>query len=291
LKTKIAILIILVAIALISIGYSYACGISINCCNCDVKFISVKTSDNEFEKFVADVSAKINCAGDTITVCITNGYPCYRAYINYTIKNTGCKPVHFDSLTIINTYPQVLEITTTNYTCTWLSPCDTVKGTTSVHILQPAKQNWQYSFQIKIGFTCQEGYPRTIGFWKNQFSEALCKNGKPQVPAATLLTYLNQISSQTTLSCFKFTGTQTQKFQQALNILSPSISSNMEAKLKAQLLALWLNYMTGWTGGYKYGGKTAQQIIQGSENALLNHQTSQYESWKNLCDGFNNLGE
>jgi hypothetical protein len=49
--------------------------------------------------------------------------------------------------------------------------------------------------------------------------------------------------------------------------------------------------MAGWTGGYKYGGKTAQQIIQGSENALTNHQTSKYEYWKNLCDGFNNLGE
>jgi hypothetical protein len=94
---------------------------------------------------------------------------------------------------------------------------------------------------------------------------------------------------QTFLAIFKFTGTQKEKFQQALNILSPPTSSSMEAKLKAQLLALWLNYMAGWTGGYKYGGKTAQQIIQGSENALTNHQTSQYEYWKNMCDGFNNI--
>jgi hypothetical protein len=291
-KAKIAIGIILVAIALISIGYSYACtnGFQINCyCNCDVKFIKVLTSDNEFEKFVGDVSASINCAGDTITVCIKNGYPCYRAYINYTIKNVGCKPVHFDSLKIINSHPEALEITTTNHTCTWLCPCETVKGTTTVHVIQPAKQCWQYCFQIKIGFTCQEGYPRTIGFWKNQFSEALCKSGRPQIPAATLLTYLNQISTQSPV--FEFTGTQAQKFQQALNILSPSTSSNMEAKLKAQLLALWLNYMSGWTGGYKYGGRTAEQIIQGSENALLNHQTGNYEYWKNQCDGFNNIGE
>jgi hypothetical protein len=290
-KTKIAILTILVAIALISIGYSYACGITICNCNCDVKFTKVITSDNEFEKYVADVSARINCAGDTITVCITNGYPCYMAYINYTIKNTGCKPVHFDCLTIINNHPEALDITTTNYTCTWLCPCDTVKCTTTVHVLQPAKQCWQYCFQIKIGFTCQTCYPHTIGYWKNCFSDALCKNGKPQVPASTLLTYLNQICSQTTLSCFKFTGTQTQKFQQALSILNPANNANMEAKLKAQLLALWLNYMAGCSGGYKYGGKTDKEIIQGSETALCNHQTGKYEYWKDMCDGFNNIGD
>jgi len=290
-KTKLFAAIILTMIALGTIGFSYAClngGWQINCyCNCDVKFIKVLTSDNEIEKDVAAVLAKINYAGDTITVCITNAYPCYRAYINYTIKNTGCKPVHFDTLTITNNYPDVLDITTTNHTCTWLSPCETVKGTTTVHVLQPAKQNSEYTFKIKIGFTCQEGYPRTIGFWKNQFSEALCKSGRPQVPASTLLTYLNQISSQSQI--FKFTGTQKEKFQQALNILSPSTSSSMEAKLKAQLLALWLNYMAGWTDGYKLDGMTAKQIIDGAENALKTGQTTKYEYWKNLCDRFNNI--
>ena len=290
-KTKIVISLMLVAIALISIGYSYACtnGWQINCyCNCDIKFTKVTTSDNEFEKDVANVYAEIVNCGNTINAYITNAYPCYRAYINYTIKNTGCKPVHFDSVTIINNYPDVLDITTTNHTCTWLSPYEKVKGTTTVHILQPAEQDSEYEFQIKIGVSCQEGNPHTIGFWKNQFDKALCKSGKPQVPAATLEQYLNQISSQS--PTYEFTGTQTQKFQQALTILNPPYHSSMEAKLKAQLLALWLNYVAGWTGGYKYKGMTAEEIINDSENALQNHQTSSYEYWKNMCDGFNNLG-
>jgi len=292
-KTKIFALLILAIIALSIIGYSYACyngGININCYqpNCNIRFTYVTTSDNEHEKYVADVYAQINCDGDTIQVFITNAYPCYEAYINYTIKNKGDCPTHFDSVTIINPNPEALEITTTNHTCTWLSPCETVKGTTTVHILQPAKENWQYTFQIKIGVSCQEGNPRTIGFWKNQFDKALCKNGNPQVPAATLEQYLDQISSQSPI--YEFTGTRKQKSQQALNILSPSTHSSMEAKLKAQLLALWLNYVAGWTEGYKYKGMTAWQIIQGSENALLNNLTSEYKYWKNMCDGFNNLG-
>ena len=291
-KTKIFALIILVIIALSIIGYSYACnngGIHVDCyCNCDVKFTQVITNDNEFEKDVADVTAEITC-GNTINAYITNAYPCYEAYINYTIKNTGCKPVHFDSVTIINNYPDVLDITTTNHTCTWLSPYEKVKGTTTVHILQPAEQDSEYEFQIKIGVSCQEGNPRTIGFWKNQFDKALCKNGKPQVPATTLEQYLDQISPQSPI--YEFNGNRTQKFKQALNILSRYTSSSMEAKLKAHLLALWLNYVAGWTGGYKYKGMTAWEIIQGSENALLNHQTDKvYEYWKNMCDGFNNLG-
>jgi len=291
-KTKIFALIILAIIALSLIGYSYACyngGWQINCyCNCDVKFTKVLTSDNEVEKDVGAVLAMINCMGDTISVCITNAYPCYRAYINYTIKNTGCKPVHFDTLTIINNYPEALAITTTNHTCTWLSSWETVKGTTTVHTLQPAQQSGQYTFQIKMGTSCQTKYPCSIGFWKNQFSEALCKNGRPQVPAATLEQYLNQINSQSKI--FQFTGSRTQNFQLARNILSQYTSPSMEAKLKAQLLALWLNYVAGWTGGYKYGGKTAEQIIQGSETALQNHQTGNYGYWKGMCEGFNNLG-
>jgi len=293
-KTKIFTLIILAIIALSIIGYSYACyngGVHIDCYqpNCDLKFISVTTSDNEVIKDVGKVSAEITCDGYTINAYITNSYPCYEAYINYTIKNKGTCPIHFNSLTIINPNPEALEIATTNHTCTWLSPCETVKGTTTVHTLQPAQQNWHYTFQIKIGVTCQKEYPHTIGFWKNQFSSCTCKNGNPQVPAATLDQYLTLINSQSKI--FQFTGTtRNQRLQQALDILSPSNHASMEAKLKAQLLALWLNYMAGWTGGYKVNGKTAWQIIQGSENALLNHQTNKYEYWKDLCDDFNNLG-
>jgi hypothetical protein len=282
----------LTIITLMAIGYSYACtngGISINCyCNCDLSFTKVTYWDNEIQKDVANVNAYITCDKDTINVIITNGYPCYMAYINYTIKNTGNYQIQFTNLTIINDNPEALDITTTNHTSTTLNPCQTISGTTTVHILQPAKQNWTYTFQIKIGAQCKtKGYPRTIGFWKNQFDKALCKPGKPQIDPDTLENYLNQISAQSPI--YEFTGTRTQKFQNASKILS-SPWYTIEAKLKAQLLALWLNYVAGWTEGYKYKGMTAWQIIQGSENALLNHQTNKYEYWKEMCDGFNNLG-
>lgn len=291
-KTTPLIALTLIIIALTSIGYSYSCHkgrFHINCCCCcDIKFTSVTTSDNEVEKEVGDVYAEISCDRNTINVYISNAYPCYRANITYTIKNTGCKLVHFTSLTINNEYPEALEITTTNHTCTWLSPCQTVQGTTTVHILQEAEQDWQYTFQIRIGAECQKRNPKTIGYWKLRFLIALCRiRGRQHIPSSTLEQYLDQISTQSQI--FKFTGTQKQKFQQALEILKPPRRSSMEAKLKAQLLALWLNYVAGWTEGYKLEGMTATEIINGSENALLNGETSEYEYWKDLCDRFNNL--
>jgi len=293
-KTKIFTALILATIALGIIGYSYACwngGISIDCyCKCNLIFKSVKTWDNEIEKDVATVTATITCDKDTIIVTITNAYPCYTAYINYTIQNIGNRPIQFTSLTITNPNPEALEITTTNHTGTILGACQTVSGTTTVHTLQTARENWQYEFKIKIAAKCKpKGYPRTIGFWKNQFAPYLGKPGKPQIPAETLENYLDQITEQSNV--FEFTGTRRQKFQQALSILEMPRRPTMLDKLKAQLLALWLNYVAGWTEGYTLNGMTAQDIINGSENAIIHNLTSEYEYWKDLCDKFNNLGE
>jgi len=292
-KNKMFAALALTLITLMTIGYSYAChngGIQINrYCKCDLAFTNVKTWDNEIEKDVATVNAYITCDKDTIKVQITNSYPCYTAYINYTIKNTGKCPIQFTSLTIINPNPEALEITTTNHTGTVLGACQTITGTTTVHTLQTARENWQYEFQIKITAKCKpKGYPRTIGFWKNQFAPYLGKPGKPQISAETLENYLDQITTQSDV--FEFTGTRKQKFQQALSILEMPRRPTMLDKLKAQLLALWLNYVAGWTEGYTLNGMTAQDIINGSENAIINNLTGKYEYWKNLCDKFNNLG-
>jgi hypothetical protein len=291
-KTKIFALLILAMIALSTIGYSYACkngGITIDCyCNCDVAFTKVTTSDNEIEKEVANVYAEI-CDGDKINAYITNAYPCYTAYINFTIENKGNKPVHIDEVRIEEYDKTALEISITDViACTLISPGETINGQVTVHILQEAKQNWQYTFKIKIRTSCYpERHSRTIGFWTHQFTVALDHKDPAQVDPNTLGNLLNQISAQSPI--YEFTGSSRNKFQQALSILDPTTKSNMKAKLKAQLLALWLNYVAGWTGGYKLKGMTAQEIIQGSESALLTGATDKYEYWKNLCDRFNNI--
>jgi hypothetical protein len=295
-KTKIFALLILAMIALTTIGYSFACyngGFQINCycnCYCNVIFTNVKAWDNEIEKDVANVYPTLSCDNKTINVQITNAYPCYEAYVNFTIKNKGNMPAHIDEVKIEEYNKTALEITLTDIiACTWISNCESINGSLTVHTLQEAEQNHTYTFKIVIKLSCQpQQHPRTIGFWKNQFDKALCKPGKPQIDPQTLENYLNQISTQSPI--YEFTGTRTQKFQNASKILSPPWHSNMEAKLKAQLLALWLNYVAGWTEGWTLNGMTAWDIIQGSEYALIRGATDEYRYWKDLCDDFNNLG-
>lgn len=294
-KTKIFAMLILTMIALSTIGYSYACwngGIHISnccsCCKCDVEFTKVATTDNEIDGNVANVYAEIKSFKDKIEICIVDSYPCYEAYINFTIKNTGNKPAHIDEITIEDYDKTALEIEMTNMiACTWIGLGETTNGQLTVHTLQEAKQNWQYTFQARIRTSCQpQRHPRTTSFWKYEFRATLHKIDKLHIPKEKLEGYLDQITTQSDV--FDFTGTQIRKFKQALETLKTRGLCE-ETKLKAQLLALWLNHVVGYAEGYKLSEMTAYQIIQGSETALANHQTSQYKYWKNLCSNFNKL--
>jgi len=291
---KLAATLILTIITLLTIGYSYACksgGVKIKPERFDIAFISVETSDNEAEIDVAVTLAEITQGGNTIEICVSNAYPGYEAQVIYIIKNEGEAPAYFNSLTIINPSPEALEITTTDHVGIWLQPDQTIKGTTIIQILKGAEENQQYQIRIIIGISFQEERPRSLGFWKKQFDANLEKKGRPQIDAETLEEYLDQITGQSRI--FEFAGNQRQNLQQALSILEMPRRPTMEDNLKAQLLTLWLNEAAEWTNGYAVEGMSAEQIIEGSEEALLNDLTDkeQYEYWKNLCEEFNNIGD
>ena len=289
---KLAAILTLTVIALLTIGYGYGrknSGIDNKPDKFDLAFISVVAGDNEAEIDVAVASAQITPDGNTINVYISNAYPGYEAYIIYTIQNKGEIPARFDSLTIKNPNPEVLEITSTDHTYVWLQPGQTVQGEATIHILEKAEENQQYTFQIIMGLSSKEEKPRTIGFWTQQFSAAITQTeNQLQIAPETLENWLDRISTES--SVMKFTGSKEEKFQQALNLLEVPRYPTMEDKLKAQLLSLWLNYVAGWTEGYTVQGMDARQIIQGSEDVLQNQQTYRYEYWKDLCEDFNDLG-
>jgi hypothetical protein len=252
----------------------------------------VSTTDNEARANIASAFAQITCEGKTLEVCIQNAYPGYEAYITFTIKNKGSLPIRIDEVSIAEYNKEALQVKMAGLTPPVLiGPGGTATASETVRILAGAKQGWRYTFKVKIGGSCQAPKrPRSAGFWKNEFCVALDKkNGEAHLSSSELENYLDQISGQSQV--FKFTGTQKQKFAQAVSILQPQSCSSMEAKLKQQLLALWLNQVAGWTAGYTLGGTTAQQTIKGSEKALFYRRTSQYEYWKNICERFNNLGE
>ena len=285
---------VLAILTISALGYSFACsngGIGTDCI-CSVEFTKVTCKDNEVGKDIGSVRAQISSDRKTIQVCITNAYPGYEAQVEFTLRNRGDLPIHVDEVCIREYDRTALEVDVVKLiVCLWIMPGESKTGLETVRILDGAKPGWKYTFNVEIKTSCQPlEHPRSIGFWKHQFSVALCQiHDSPQVSTSVLAQYLNQINKQSQV--FVFTGTQKQKFSQALTTLQPPDHSSMEAKLKAQLLGLWLNYVAGWTNGYVLQGLTAQQITQGSENAIIHHQVSQYEHWKDLCDRFNNIGE
>jgi hypothetical protein len=284
--------ILLLAIVVVSVmSYSYAklSDGKETSCSCGIIFTGVSVSDNELRRDIVTVSAKITPDGEAIEVCIAKAYPDYKASITFTIKNVGAMPVHVDEVRIYQYNTTALQIGVSNMIA-GVDPCKTLNGSETIQILNGASQNWRYTFRTEIIASCQpQVCPRSLGFWKHEFCLALGgnKNDKNEQNfcPATLENYLDQITGQSRI--FRFTGTQKQKLTQALNILQIPNPTKMEDKLKAQLLALRLNYVAGWTASHTLEGMTAKQIIDGSENALTGRQTQKYGYWEGLCECFN----
>jgi len=116
-------------------------------------------------------------APDTLTVVITNGYPCYANEIKYHTINCGTIPMIAMSPVLTYKdeagadvkvkmqdggyyyipgisqyddawYPNVIEIMWVNNTGTQREPGGIWEDSFFIHVLQPAKQNFQYTFDI-----------------------------------------------------------------------------------------------------------------------------------------------
>jgi len=285
-KTKTFAILLTVIIALNIMGFSYA-GLSGTIKTKDqtntlkTYFVAVAYSDDEIEKDVAQVTAVISMDGTEIKIAITNGYPCYEAYVNFTIQNQGDKTVHVYSVSLENPNPTALNVTVTNLTCTTLNPWEKTEGAVTTHILQTAQECHTYTFKITIELRDPTAGPGTPGFWKRQF--------QAQINPDLLERYLDQINASSKVFNGSFTGSREEKFATAIDILGIPKRSSTLVQLKSHLLALWLNYLSGLANGYTIDDVTAWEIIQKSENAIVKNLTSEYEYWKNLCDEFNNL--
>ncbi|MGD6933541.1 MAG: hypothetical protein ACQCN5_04985 [Candidatus Bathyarchaeia archaeon] len=287
-NTRILAIFSVIIISLLTTSYAYACIYHPlhNLDNLNIEFTQVKTFDNEQKQNLATIHALISIDRHTIYVQISNAYPEYQAQIKYLIKNTGNMPIQFSAPTIVNPNPEAIQITTDSQNQI-LQPYQTLQGTTAILILPDAQQNQQYSFQIKNTASPKSpSNPQTSNYWKQQLQTCLYNPNQATIDPILLKQYLIQISQQSNI--YQFKGTQTQMFQQALSLLSPSKHTS-QTDLKEQLLTLWLNQQAGYADDYKIDGKTSKQIIQASENVLQNQQINRYNACINQCEKFNNL--
>jgi hypothetical protein len=134
---------------------------------------------------------------------------------------------------------------------------------------------------------------RTIGFWKHQFNTALAiKKGHNHVDYDTLLSYCEYISENSDIP--ELQGIYPD-MNNALAVLELRGKHPMYDRAVQQLLAVWLNYVSG----NEYADlddddvyeTSLLEVIQNTEEALLDGDPSNDEYWKDLCDELNNSGD
>jgi hypothetical protein len=147
---------------------------------------------------------------------------------------------------------------------------------------------------------CSEFGIRTIGFWKHQFRTHLGINkGHQHVSDADLLNYVSYISTYSTVD--ELNGDDMDSAAEALAILEnrEKYGSDWEARMRAktiqQLLATYLNYVSGnkyadLNGDGVFETNIKLEVIDPTEAALNSGDPSQYEYYKDLCDAVNNSG-
>lgn len=156
---KIGAIFLVSALALAGIGASYALWSetltingTINTGNVDVEW-SIKDVWDDETKDVSDITATIEDDG-TMTVTITNAYPCVNYYVRFDIHCLGTVPVHFQDFVI--TGPDCAEITITPetgydpITDTQLHQSQEWLGILKIHLDNTAEENATYTFTITI---------------------------------------------------------------------------------------------------------------------------------------------
>jgi hypothetical protein len=135
---------------------------------------------------------------------------------------------------------------------------------------------------------------RTIGFWKHQFNTALGhKNGHNHIDYATLAYYLWLINNNPDYQSM-IPDYDDMNLDDALGLLELKGKHTMYEKAVQQLLATWLNYVSGSEVADLDNDGTFEtnllDVIMDTEAALLDGDPANDEQYKDLCDAVNNSG-
>lgn len=153
---KIAILVVVCFVAVASMQMSYAEEEY-------TKLVGCGTDDNEVSDDVGVVSANID-DGNNLVISVYNAYPCYEAYVNFTIKHLGnietAPTVYLDAIDITNLYAGVeMDVFVTDMLGdpipinTALDPGESLECLVTITMLQDADEDASYSFSVDLSFS------------------------------------------------------------------------------------------------------------------------------------------
>jgi hypothetical protein len=169
-------------------------------------------------------------------------------------------------------------------------------------VIPGASSLWYERLHVDVNVSTGDwSHPRSKGYWCHALANSIGHHSHQFPSLSELEDYFDEISSNSYV--FNFTGTGLENVMEAMDILGchysgshPWQHNSMEYKLKEQLLAVWLNVVSGYGDGYalNLGNTTVLlggEIINISENVLVTHNTPLYESMKNICEEYNTRWE
>ena len=125
-------------------------------------FVGTNCWDNEGVVESGTVSSIINNAGDLV-ISVFNAYPCYEAYINFTVKHLGIEDsptIYLTAITIDNSYAGVeMDVVITDLDgdpiplYTSLSHGEQLEGLVTITMLPDAEEDSSYSFSVDLTFS------------------------------------------------------------------------------------------------------------------------------------------
>ncbi|MCE4603592.1 MAG: hypothetical protein F7B20_01330 [Aeropyrum sp.] len=153
---------------------------------------------------------------------------------------------------------------------------------------------WNERLHIQVEVKVAElTHPKSKGFWSSQIEGILNERPSTRFTLNELDNMIITISNNSDVFDFSVNDSNT-RLREALDVLEAPYLGSQDA-LEAQLLALWFNYVSGYSEGHilSYGGEdySALDIISLAETAIVAGDEASYEFLKGLCEAYNTAWE
>jgi len=156
---KVGLLFLVLTLVLGSMGVGYAMwdktldiNGTVNTGEVNLEIISASSDDIGIDpgkdKDVGSTTVAIDPGLQSITVTVTNGYPCYEVYVHFTVHNNGSVPVKLQAVTA-NAPPEI-TVEGWNALGEQIDPCENRDNTIHLHVEQSAAENATYTFNVEF---------------------------------------------------------------------------------------------------------------------------------------------
>lgn len=169
-KKKIGLLLLVLVLALGALGVGYAMWDktlyidgTVNTGEVNMEIISASsddppgTIDYAKDKDVGSTAVSYVIGSQSITVTVTNGYPCYEVYVHFTAHNNGTVPVRLQDIIVTNPDP-CITVDAWDGMGEQIHPSQNADNTIYIHVEQCAEELATYTFDVEFYYVQYNEY-------------------------------------------------------------------------------------------------------------------------------------